>query len=176
MNETRPASESAPLSGASIVSAMKMARVETVVAVPDIVTCDAVLRPVSVDCDLRLVQVCKEDEGVSICAALSYCDVRSILLIQHTGFLDSINAIRAIAVEYQLPVVMMIGLQGMEPDRAPWQSLSLGIRMLEPICRSMELPYIVLENERDASKITPAVEYAYADSHPVALLVARTPK
>ena len=162
--------------GESILGALKLARVGTVVALPDIVTCDGLLRPISTDDDFRLVQVCKEDEGVSICAALSYCNVHSMLLMQHTGFLDSINAIRSIAVEYELPVVMMVGLQGMEPNRAPWESSSLGIRILEPMCRAMELPYIVLENEKDASKISPAVEYAYADSHPVVLLVARPPR
>ncbi len=163
------------IKGASIIQAIKDARVSTVVEVPDIVTCETVLKPIARDNHFRLVSVCKEDEGVSICAGLSYCNERSVLLIQHTGFLDSINAIRVIAVEYQLPIVMLIGLQGMETDKQPWESSSLGIRILEPICRAMELPYLILNSQRDAKKIAPAIDYAYEDSHPVVMLISQTP-
>ena len=98
------------LKGSSIIGALKKAQVRTVVALPDIVTCEHVLWPISKDKSFRLVQVCKEDEGIGICAGLSYCDHRAVLLIQHTGFLDSINAIRAVAVEYHLPIVMLVWL------------------------------------------------------------------
>ena len=98
-----------PLLGESIIQSVIDAGVEHVIALPDIVTCENILWPISADERLSLTQVCKEDEGVSICAGLSYCDKRSVLLMQHTGFLDSVNAIRAIAVEYQLPIVMIVG-------------------------------------------------------------------
>ncbi len=176
MNADMHSDAEKPIRGASIISALKSAEVGIVAALPDIVTCDTVLWPLSADQDIRLVQVCKEDEGISICAGLSYCGVRSALLIQHTGFLDSVNAVRAIAVEYRLPIVMLVGLQGMEPDRLPWESEQVGIRILEPICRAMELPYLVLGEERDARKIAPAIEYAYADSYPVVMFIPQPPQ
>ena len=49
----------------------------------------------------RLIRVCKEDEGVGICAGLAHTGKRALLLIQHTGLLDSINALRGVAVEYR---------------------------------------------------------------------------
>ena len=149
---------------------------ETVVALPDIVTCDNVLWPIARDPDLRLVPVCKEDEGVSICAALSYCDHRAVLLIQHLGFLDSINAIRVIAVEYDLPVVMILGLQGMEPDRTPSQSDKLSVRIVEPICEAMELDYAILYDESDVAVVEPMIDQAFEQSKPVAILIARSPE
>ena len=91
---------------------MAQAEIEFVVALPDIVTCDELLWPIERSQSFRLVNVCKEDEGVSICAGMSYAEKRALLLMQHTGFLDSINAIRVMGMDYQLPVVMMIGLQG----------------------------------------------------------------
>lgn len=165
-----------PLKGASIIDAIKGSGVDYVVALPDIVTCDSVLWPLTSDPDIKLITVCKEDEGVSICTGLSYCDRRAVLLIQHTGFLDSINALRAIAVEYGHPVVMVIGLQGMEPDRKPMESRQYGIRILEPILQAMGLDYAVLSDDRDAEAIVPAIEKAYADSTPFAFLVARSPE
>lgn len=167
---------SAPLRGSSLIQALKQSRVEVVAALPDIVTCDAMLWPISSDGDFTLVPVCKEDEGVSICAALSYCDKRAVLLLQHTGFLDSINAIRSIAVEYQLPVVMMVGLQGMEPGREPIESGKLGIRIMEPICSAMGLSYRIVTRDSHARVVRQSIEWAYEHSQPMALMIAATPE
>ena len=165
-----------PIRGASIVAAIKAAGVDMVVALPDIVTCETVLWPIARDPGLELVQVCKEDEGVSICAGLSYCERRAVLLIQHTGFLDSVNAIRAIAVEYELPVVMVVGLQGMEPDvRPPARSEKLGVRIMEPIMEAMALGYSVLDREADAGAIAATIAACYEASRPHVFLVARSP-
>ena len=164
------------LRGASIVEAVKRAGVEFVVALPDIVTCDSILWPIAGDSDLRLVSVCKEDEGVSICAALSYCDHRSILLMQHLGFLDSINAIRIIALEYSLPVVMILGLQGMEADRSPAESDKLSIRIVEPICQAMDLDYAIMFDEGDVDLVESGINRAYKRSKPFAAFIARSPE
>ena len=164
------------LQGASIVECIKRAGVKTIVALPDIVTCDSVLWPIKRDPDLRLIPVCAEAEGVSICAALSYCQQRSVLLIQHLGFLDSINAIRVIAIEYELPVVMMLGLQGMEADRLPAQSGKLSVRIVEPICQAMGLDYEVLFEESNVKAVESGINQAYKQSKPFAILIARSPE
>ena len=164
------------LKGSSIIRALKKAQVRTVVALPDIVTCEHVLWPISKDKSFRLVQVCKEDEGIGICAGLSYCDHRAILLIQHTGFLDSINAIRAVAVEYHLPIVMLVGLQGMELDRLPVQSDSIGISSLEPICDALQLKHKVLAQESDVESLAAGITDAYQNSLPVVYFIVRSPE
>ncbi len=84
--------------GADIIAALKAARVEFVAAVPDIVTSDGLLWPISRDPSLRLIRLCKEDEGVSICTGLAFCGRRAVLMMQQTGLMDSLNSIRAIAV------------------------------------------------------------------------------
>ena len=164
----------ATLKGSSIISALNDASVQTVVALPDIVTCAGLLWPLSKDPDIRLIPVCKEDEGISICAGLSYCNQRSVLLIQHTGFLDSLNAIRAIAVEYQLPIVMLVGLQGMEPDgRDPSESDHLGIRIMQPICEAMKLTTYLMNNDASAEMLSSEIEKAYEISQPVVFLITQ---
>ena len=70
------------LKGPPILSALKASGIEVVVSVPDIVTSEGLLRPISTDPGLRHIRVCKEDEGVSICAALSYCGIRALLMMQ----------------------------------------------------------------------------------------------
>ena len=164
-----------PIRGASIIEAFETAGIETIVALPDIVTCETVLWPLSSNPSFLFVPVCKEDEGVSICASLSYCNQRAVLLIQHTGFLDSINAIRAIAVDYQLPVVMVVGLQGAEPDTHPGESNIVGIRALGPICDALELRHTVIADEKCANDISDWIEHAYQESSPCVIFLPQPP-
>jgi sulfopyruvate decarboxylase subunit alpha len=162
-------------SGAAIIAALASAGVEFVVSVPDIVTSDGILWPLSRRDDMRLVRVCKEDEGVSICAALSYCDRRAVLLMQQTGLLDSLNAIRAIGKDYRLPVCMIVGLQGKEPHLRPSESASFGVRIVEPILDAMEIERHLVEEPEDCARIAPAIDRAYAASEPVCILIGRAP-
>ena len=124
------------LQGLSIQAALREAQVEFVVALPDIVTCDGLLWPITREKCFRLVNVCKEDEGVSICAGMSYADKRAILLMQHTGFLDSINA----------------------------------------ILKSMDIRYLILNDDSDSLGISKAIDSAYRAPHPLVFLVPRLGK
>jgi sulfopyruvate decarboxylase subunit alpha len=163
------------LRGSSIIAEIKASRIEFVVSVPDITTSEGLLRPLSQSAMPRLIRVCKEDEGVGICAGLSYTGRRSLLLIQQTGLLDSINAVRGVAVEYALPVCMMVGLLQKEPGVPPTQSCRYGVRIVEPILDAMGVAYHEIEQEADVGKIKPAIDDAYAESRPVVLLIGRTP-
>src|ERR1700694_1829925 len=91
------------LNGSGIIAAIKASGIEYILSVPDIVTSAGLLRPIAQDKELRLVRVCKEDECIGIACGLNYSDRRALVLIQYTGFLDSINAIRGVAVEYKQP-------------------------------------------------------------------------
>jgi len=171
-----PGSAENTIVGAGIIAAIKDSGIAHVVAVPDIVTSDSVLWPIARDPALRLVRVCKEDEGVSICAGLDYAGVRSLLLMQHTGLLDSINAIRAIAVEYEFALCMIVGLQGMEPDREPPRSEKYGVRIVEPLLDVMDIDHDRLTVCGDEARIAPAFERARASHRPFVFLVTRTPR
>jgi sulfopyruvate decarboxylase TPP-binding subunit len=163
------------LQGGRIIAAIKASGVEYVLAVPDIVTSAGLLFPIANDKDLRLIRVCKEDECIGIASGLSYSDKRALILIQYTGFLDSLNAIRGIAVEYKQPICMMVGLLGHDPEKAPRQSPRYGVRIIEPICDDMGLAHHLIGVDADVAKIQPAIEGAYRQSQPVAMLIGRRP-
>ena len=162
-------------SGAAIIAAIKAAGIREVLALPDIVTSDGLLWPISRDPDFRLTRVCKEDEGVSICAAMSYNETRALLVMQQTGLMDSLNAIRAIGVDYQRPVVMLVGLQGKEAHLPADQSASYGVRIIRPVLEAMALSYSMIEEPGDEAEIQGEVQAAYASSRPHVFLVGRAP-
>lgn len=165
--------EEIPITGAPILDALAASGIEFVVSVPDITTSEGLLWPLTKDKRFRLVRVCKEDEGVSICGALSYCNKRALLLIQYTGLLDSLNALRAAGCDYRLPICMMVGLLEKEPGVPPRQSQRFGVRIVEPILAAMGVPHDLVELAADTPRIGPAIDQAYADSWPTALLIGR---
>jgi sulfopyruvate decarboxylase subunit alpha len=160
-------------SGGAIIDALKQAGVFHIAALPDITTSAGLLWPLSTDEDLRLIRLSKEDEGVSICAALGYCDKRAVLLMQQTGLMDSLNNIRAVGCEYQQPVCMVVGLLGKEPDRSPTESASFGVRIIEPVLDAMEIDHILIEGPDDVAKLPPAIDFAYLRSRPMVALIGR---
>ena len=164
-----------PPSGGRIIDGLVAAGVRFVAAVPDIVTSDGLLWPISRDDRLRLVRVSKEDEGVSVCAAMSYNGTRSVLLMQQTGLLDSLNAIRAIGVDYGLPVVMLVGLQGKEPDLPPQRSSSYGVRIVMPILDVMGIEHSAIDSDGDVGSIEAGIAEAYSVSRPRVFLIGRRP-
>ena len=163
------------LSGEKIVNAIREAGVSHILSVPDRTTEKGILRRVAEDHSFRHVRVSKEDETIGISAGLSYSNTRSLCLFQYTGLLDSLNAVRAIAMEYSMPICMMVGLLGKKPGVAPKESENYGIRIVEPILEAMEMTYILIESNHDVKKIVPAVEEAHKNSTPITFLIGRSP-
>ena len=161
-------------SGAALLDAMAAADVRFVAAVPDIVTSDGLLWPLSRDARFRLIRLCKEDEGVSICTGLAFTGQRAVLMMQQTGLMDSLNAIRAIAVEYAQPVCMLVGLQGKEPELRPRASARYGVRIVPPILDVMGIDHIEIEGPGDEAALTGAIARAYDRERPVVALIGRT--
>lgn len=161
--------------GKAILDAVAAAGIHEIVALPDIVTSDGLLWPLARDSRFRLTRLCKEDEGISICGAMSYAGRRALLMMQQTGLMDSLNALRAIGMDYGLPVCMIVGLQGKEPELPPERSASYGVRIVQPVLDAMGVVHDLIEGPGDVARITPALEAAYAQSRPVCLLVGRAP-
>lgn len=165
----------AGIKAADIIREVKRAGIRFIVALPDRVTSERLLKPMLADPELRVVQVCKEDEGVSICSGLYAAGHRALLLIQYTGLLDSLNAMRGVAVEGKNPVCFMVGLLGKEPGVAPTKSKRYGLRIVEPVLDAMSVEHHLIETGGDAEKIVPAVERAYERLAPVVMLIGREP-
>lgn len=166
----------AGLKSEDIIRQIKRAGIRFIVALPDRVTSHHLLKTLMSDPEVRVVQVCKEDEGISICSGLYATGQRALLLIQYTGLLDSLNALRGVAMEGKNPVCLMVGLLGKEPGVEPTKSKRYGLRIVEPVLDAMEIEHHLIEESEEVSKIVPAVEQAYARSAPVALLIGREPQ
>ncbi len=174
---TQTTSDQVPrLRGSSVIEQMKQAGVKYVLSVPDLHTSSGLLHPISQDPDFTLIRVCKEDECLGIAAGLSYGNQRALILVQYTGFLYAMNAIRGVACEQKLPVCMMIGLLGKEPGVEPTQSARFGVRIIEPILDVLGITHTCIETDADAHRIAPAINEAWRISRPTAILIGGRPE
>lgn len=163
------------LNGSLIIDALRSASVQFVLSVPDIVTSDGLLWPLAEGEDPRLIRVCKEDEGLSMCAAMSYNSTRAVMLMQQTGLMDSLNAVRALGMDYELPLCMMVGLQGKDPNVRAAESTAYGVRIIEPVLDAMDISHTTLESDNDVGAIPKMIDHAYRESRPHCFLFGRPP-
>jgi len=83
--------------------------------------------------------------------------------------------LRAVAVEYSMPVCLMVGLLEKEPGVAPTRSGRYGVRIVEPILDAMGIAHHLLETEDDVSIVPKAIDQSYTNSKPVVMLLGRRP-
>lgn len=164
------------MEAAAVLAQLRAAGIEYVVTVPDIVTSRSLLVSIAASPDFSHIKVCKEDEGVGICAGLSFCNKRALLMMQSTGLMDSLNALRAAGLEYSLPIAMLVGLVSKEPDRSPEDSESVGVRIVRPVLDAMGITHRLLESPSDTALIKPAIDEAYRLSRPTTMLIGRPPR
>jgi sulfopyruvate decarboxylase subunit alpha len=160
-------------SGAAIIAALKRADVRHVAALPDIVTSEGLLWPLARDRDLRLIRLSREDEGVGICAGLAACGKRAVLLMQDSGFFDSLNAIRVIAMEFEQPICMVVGIVGGAPGVLPHQSAMYAARVIEPVIDAMGIDRLLIDEAGEETLIAPAISRAYEKSRALVALIGQ---
>ncbi|MEP7199771.1 MAG: thiamine pyrophosphate-binding protein, partial [Chloroflexota bacterium] len=124
------------------------------------------------DPDVQLVRLAKEEEGVGISAGAHLAGVKSAMLMQNHGFLQSVNGIVSLARLYRIPLLMLISYRGEFGERDPWQTEGGGVT--EPLLNALDIPYERLDDPSHvARRIQKAVTLAEASLKPVALLLCR---
>lgn len=120
------------------------------------------------DARLHVVPICREGESMAIAAGLWVGGKRPVVIIQNTGFFESGDSVRGLALDIGFPLVMMIGYRGWTRHGVSRDSAA---RFTEPILRAWGINYYLLESSADADRISAAFEEAKATQRPVACLM-----
>ena len=155
------------LTPAAVLGQFTKNRVSHVVWLPDSET-NFMYHHMVADPDLRLVPVCREGETMAIAAGLWVGGKRPVVLIQNTGLFESGDSVRGLALDINLPLVMMIGYRGwtrhgVTPDSAATYT--------EPILHAWGIRYYLVETDADVNRISLAFEEAEREQRPVACLM-----
>lgn len=165
------------LGGRAAVAALRHNKVDHVVTVPDWVQLSMHAQLAQGTDGIRLLNVCSENQCITIGAGLTLGGRRPMLVMQNQGFYNCINTLRAVAMDAQVPLVFMVGQFGREYanlGQDPRDSRRSMVRILEPMLEMLGLPFWRIDSADDLAQI----EEAYATAHArrtAALLLVGTP-
>ena len=154
-----------------VYDALKDAGVRLISALPETWLVHLV-RLADQDRDMILVRLAKEEEGIGISTGAHFAGLRTALLMQNHGFLQSINGIASLALLYKIPLLLMITDRGTMGERDPWQTE--GGKYTR---RTLDALNIVRDDlarpEEVRGKVAKAMALAQSSLSPVALLLQR---
>jgi sulfopyruvate decarboxylase subunit alpha len=122
----------------------------------------------------RVMRCCTEDQAVECSAGLWIGGKKAVVIMQNQGFYACVNSVRAVGIDAKLPLVLMIGPWGREfanLGQDPRQSRRRVVAMLEPMLDTLGIRHWRLESAADLGNVGAAIDYAYAESAPAAVVV-----
>ena len=156
----------------SILSELKKCGVRWITWLPDSETAtmySLVIR----DPDLRLIGVCREDEAIGICYGLLKGGERAVVMIQNTGMMNAMDAIRGIPMRMQQAMLLMVGYRGYRGMIEKASRVDNVSVFTEPLLQALKIPYFLVHSRDDAPKIRQAYEEAQRTSGPTVVLITR---
>jgi sulfopyruvate decarboxylase subunit alpha len=125
------------------------------------------------DPDLQLVQVCREDEAVSVYFGLYIGGKEAAVLIQNTGMMNAVDAMRGSVLANKIPMLLMVGYRGYKGMVERAASVDTAAIYTEPILKGLGIPYYIVNSDEDVGYISQAHQQSKAISGPVAVLMGK---
>ena len=120
--------------------------------------------------EITMVPVCREGEAIGIAAGLTWGGKNPLVLHQNTGFFESGDSIRGIAMGTKLPLLIMLGYRGWKRDAPMVDTAAI---FTEPILKGWGINYYLVTSDADVEKISLGYKEAHETRKPVVILVGR---
>ena len=152
-----------------ILAGLKEAGINLVASVPDLNLLE-LINLLYQDPDIVHLPVGREEEGIGVCTGGHLGGKRTAMLMQNAGFLNSCNGITTTALQFGIPILLLIYYAGDIGDNA-FHMLGL---VTEPVLQGLGLKYYVMRDPALVKQqITGAMTVAESSKRPVALLLTR---
>lgn len=153
----------------TIVGGLREAGISLVATLPDINLAD-LLREVDEDAGVLHVPLCREEEGIGICAGAYLVGKKCAAIMQNGGFFNSNNAIVSTLLQYQIPLLLLIYYAGDVGDR----TFSTTGSLTEPVLQALGIRSYVMRDPQDAQELIQRAQILTEDAkRPVALLLTK---
>jgi sulfopyruvate decarboxylase subunit alpha len=152
-----------------IVESMKEAGINFVTSLPD-ANLQKLLALVDADPQLIHVTLAREEEGIGICAGAYMGGLTPAVIMQNGGFLNSCNALTTTALNFNIPMLLMIYYAGDLGD----EGFSMLGSVTEPVLRGLGVRYRVMRRVGEIKAIIRGSTTLAIDSRrPVAVLLTK---
>jgi sulfopyruvate decarboxylase subunit alpha len=153
----------------TILGGLREAGINLVASLPDI-NLAQLLRAIERDQDVLHVPLCREEEGIGICAGAYLVGKKCAVVMQNGGFFNSNNAIVSTLLQYQIPLLLLIYYAGDIGDR----TFSTTGSMTEPVLIAMGIRFYILRELDQVKEVIKRAQILAEDSkRPVALLLTK---
>jgi sulfopyruvate decarboxylase subunit alpha len=135
------------------------------------------------DPDFTVVEACREGEAVAIACGLHLGGARALLSMENFGVYESLDTLRALPIDMQIPVPLLVGYTARPKDgqreaqEAVFGNIAsqalLGGRWTEPVLTTAGVPFRLLSATDSSETTAAALDEAFAAPGPSALLVER---
>jgi len=150
-----------------IVAGLESAGVTIAASVPD-TWIGQLVEEVRRSSAIRVVDVAREEEAVAVACGANLAGGRGAVLIQNAGLLNSCNGLVTTALQFEIPMLLLVLYAGARGDVA---FPALG-QFTEPVLSALRIPYYILDDlDRAPELIGGALTQAYNFKKPVAILL-----
>ena len=155
---------------ANFIEALKRARIDFVATLPDLKIVELV-RAIDRDTELKHIPLCREEEGVGICAGAYLAGKKPALLMQNAGLLNSCNGLTTTCLQFQIPLLLLIYYAGDFGDRG---FATVG-SVTEPVLEALGIRTYVLRRVDEVEETLRGAQILAEDSRrPVAVLLTKS--
>jgi sulfopyruvate decarboxylase subunit alpha len=152
-----------------IVESMKEAGISFVTSLPD-ANLQKLLALVDADPEMTHVTLAREEEGIGICTGAYLGGLTAAIIMQNGGFLNSCNALTTTALNFNIPILLMIYYAGDLGD----EGFSMLGSVTEPVLRGLGIRYRVLRSlDEIKATIKGSTTLAIDSRRPVAVLLTK---
>jgi sulfopyruvate decarboxylase subunit alpha len=152
-----------------ILAGLKEAGINLVASVPDINMLQ-LINLLYEDKEIAHVPVGREEEGIGVCAGAHLAGKQTAMLMQNGGLLNSCNGLTTTALQFGIPILLLIYYAGDMGDNA-FHMVGLAT---EPVLQGLGIKYTVMRDPAKVKQdIASAVVAAMSSKRPVALLLTR---
>ncbi len=156
----------------AIVASLKQCGIRWVAWLPDSET-RTMYNLITGDPELRLVGVCREDEAVGVCYGLLKGGATAAVMIQNTGLMNAVDAIRGIPIRMRQPMLLLVGYRGYRGLRDGAPKVDNAASFTEPLLKALDIPYAIVQSPADVGAIPAAYAQAQERCGPAVVLVVR---
>lgn len=153
----------------AILEGIKKAGIDLITSLPDI-NCLDLINALEDDSAIEHVPLCREEEGVGICAGARLVGKKPAIIMQNAGLLNSCNAIVTTAIQLELSILLIVYYAGDIGDRG---FARVGTATV-PVLEALGVRHYVLRNADEIDwTFKNAWILAEDSSRPVAVLLTK---
>lgn len=138
-----------------------------VVWLPDTET-SFLYQAISKNNQIQIIPICREAESIPIAAGLWIGGKNPVVMIQNTGLFEAGDSIRGLAVDINLPLVIIVGYRGWTRNGVIKDSAAI---YTEPTLNAWGLKYYLIDGDNDLDRISIAFQESQKEQKPIVCLI-----